>query len=113
MTTIRTLEDRRIGRFGLLAKATASGSAFADTCYEELCHGREWPPLRSFANPVNRRRLIIGQLLLLAATLAFAAAASPMSALVAASLIAAAGSIAAYPGYSAVPILNRRDGKRP
>ncbi|MGO7465308.1 hypothetical protein ACCS53_39010, partial [Rhizobium ruizarguesonis] len=71
------------------------------------------PPLRSFDNPVNRRRLIIGKLLLLAATLAFAAAASPMSALVAASLIAAVGSIAAYLGDSAVPILNRRDGKRP
>ncbi|MGZ2380355.1 hypothetical protein EHI44_25655 [Rhizobium leguminosarum] len=113
MTTIRTLEDRRIGRFGLLAKAAASGSAFADTCYEELCHGREWFPLRPLEKLVNRRWLIIGQLLILAAALAFAAAASPMSALVAASLIAAAGSTAAYPGYSAVPILNRRDGKRP
>ncbi|AUW42724.1 hypothetical protein CUJ84_Chr002369 [Rhizobium leguminosarum] len=113
MTTIRTLEDPQLGRFGLLAKAAANGSAFVDTCYEALCHGPEWPPLRSFGNPVNRRRLIIGQLLILAAALAFAAAASPMSTLVAASLIAAAGSTAAYPGYSAVPILNRRDDTRP
>jgi len=96
MTTIRTLDPPRIARLRLLTKAA-----------KQLSHAFELFLLRPLGNLGNRRRLINGQFIILAALLAFAAAAASMSALEAASLVVATSSAATHPGYHPVPIRSR------
>jgi hypothetical protein len=110
MTTIRTLDHSQIGRFGPLVRAAGSGIALAKIPFRQLRSARA---LFVVANPVNRRRLVIGQFIILAAAFAFAAAASSVSMLVAASFIFAASLAAVDPVYEPVPIRNRRDRRAP